>query len=301
MEEIINKLTEKIDKDRILINEPMSKHTTFKIGGPADFFIKVKTQEELKHIKNICNEFKLPITVIGNGSNVLVKDKGIRGITIKLEFNQIEVLNETTINVGAGVLLSKVSNFAYNNGLSGLEFACGIPGNIGGAIRMNAGAHGVELKDVVFKTLYLDENCNIKTINNIENEFGYRSSLFTKNKNYIIISAELKLIKGDKKTIKNKMNCNLSIRRENQPLNFPSAGSVFKRGENYIAAKLIDDAGLKGLTVGGAKVSEKHAGFIVNNENATAKDVLDLIKLIKQKVKDKFNIEIETEIEIIGE
>ena len=301
MEEIIKKLKEKISKDKILINEPMKKYTTFKIGGNADVFIKIKSQDELIHVKNVCKEFKTPITIIGNGSNVLVSDRGIRGITIKLEFNNIELLDETTISVGAGALLSKVSNFAYTKELSGLEFACGIPGSIGGAIRMNAGAHGGELKDVVFKTTYLDENCNIKTIDNNENEFGYRNSLFSRNKDYIIISAELKLKKVDKEIIKNTMDSNLSTRRENQPLNYPSAGSVFKRGENYIAAKLIDEAGLKGTRVGDAIVSEKHAGFIINTGEATAKDVIELIEIIKEKVFEKYKVKIETEIEMLGD
>lgn len=301
MEEIYNELIKYIDKERVFQNELMSKHTTFKIGGPADIFVKINTLEELKYTIKMCKSKDIPITIVGNGSNVLVKDNGIRGVTIKLNFNEIEIIDDITLKVGAGVLLSKVANVAYDKGLSGLEFACGIPGTIGGAIRMNAGAHRCEMKDIVYLATYLDENCNIKQLNNKENEFGYRTSIYFKNKNYILISSEIKLKKGDKTDINKKMEEYKNIRRENQPLDLPSAGSVFKRGENYIAAKLIDECGLKGLNVADAMVSQKHAGFIVNTGNATAEDVLKLIEIVKQKVYKKFNIELELEIEVFGE
>lgn len=301
MEEIYNELIKYIDNKRVLKNEPMSNHTTFKIGGPADLFVKINTVEELKYTIEMCKLKKIPVTIIGNGSNVLVKDKGIRGVTIKLNFNDVEIIDDITLRVGAGVLLSKIANIAYKKGLSGLEFACGIPGTIGGAIRMNAGAHGCEMKDIVYLTTYLDENCNIKELYNKENEFEYRASIYSKNKNYLLISCEIKLKKGDKADINKKMEEYKKNREENQPLNFPSAGSVFKRGDNYIAAKLIDECGLKGLNIGNAKVSEKHAGFIINNGNATAEDVLKLIEIVKQKVYEKYKIKIELEIEILGE
>ena len=241
MEEIYNELSKLIDKERILLNEPMWKHTTFRIGGPADLFVKVKNLEELEEVIKICKEKDIPLTVIGNGSNVLVKDEGIRGITIKLDFNEYKFIDQENIEVGSGILLSKVSSIACDKGLSGMEFACGIPGTIGGAIRMNAGAHGREMKDIVLSTTYIDKDCKIHKVDNKENEFGNRESLFSKNRDYIILSAELKLVKGSKEDIKNTMKKNLEFRKERQPINFPSAGSVFKRGENYFAAKLIDD------------------------------------------------------------
>ena len=238
MEEVYNEITKLIDKERVFLNEPMSKHTTFRIGGPADLFIKVQNLEELEHIIKICKERNIPLTVIGNGSNVLVKDEGIRGTTIKLDFKDYKFIDDETIEVGAGLLLSKVSNIVCEEGLSGMEFACGIPGTIGGAIRMNAGAHGKEMKDIVAKTTYIDKDC---IVHSVDNEFVNREGLFSKNKDYIVISAELKLEKGDKEDIRKVMNDNLLFRKEKQPIEMPSAGSVFKRGENYFAAKLIDD------------------------------------------------------------
>ena len=204
--------------------------------------------------------------------------------------------------MGSGVLLSKISNFACENGLTGFEFACGIPGTIGGAIRMNAGAHGKPISEIIYNTTYLDlKDGSIKTINNKENEFGYRESLFSKNSNYIIISAEIKLEQGNKEDIKSTINENLNFRKETQPINLPSAGCVFKRGKEYISSKLIDECGLKGISVGNAIVSEKHAGFIVNMGNATAKDVIELMEIIEKKVYEKYHVNLQTEIEIIGE
>lgn len=300
MEEVYKEITKQIDKNKILENEPMSKHTTFKIGGPADLFIKIETINELKFIMGICKSKCIPLTIIGNGSNVLVKDKGIRGITVKICFKELELIENNIIKVGSGVLLSKLSNFAYEKGLTGLEFACGIPGTIGGAITMNAGAHGKPISEVIYSTTYLDNDGNIHKIDNKENEFGYRESLFSKNHNHIITSAEIKLEKGDKECIKKTINDNIKFRNDNQPINLPSAGSIFKRGQNYVSAKLIDECGLKGLTIGNAKVSEKHAGFIVNTGNASADDVLQLIEIIKEKVKEKYKINLDLEIEVLG-
>ena len=301
MEEIYKQIITKINKERVYLNELMSKHTTFKIGGPADLFIKIETLDELKYIIEICKTKNIPLTIIGNGSNVLVKDKGIRGITIRPNFKNLELLDENIIKAGSGVMLPILSNFACENGLTGLEFVCGIPGTIGGAIRMNAGAHAKPISKEVYTTTYIDKEGNIHKINNKENEFGYRESLFSRNSDYIIISTELKLEKANKEEIKNTINEYLKYRRETQPIELPSAGSIFKRGKEYISAKLIDECGLKGLKVGNAMVSEKHAGFIVNTGNATANDVLELIKVIKQKVYEKFNVELEREVEIIGE
>ena len=199
------------------------------------------------------------------------------------------------------MLLSKISNVAYEKGLSGLEFACGIPGTIAGAIKMNAGAYGKEIKDVLVSTTYLDKNLELHTITNAENEFNYRKSRFSNNKQDIIISAALELVQGNKDEIKQTMDANMNSRKEKQPINFPSGGSTFKRGEDYITAKLIDQCGLKGYNIGDAYVSEKHAGFIVNKGNATAADVLKLIEYVKKEVYKNFNKKIELEIEVLGE
>lgn len=299
MQGIYSKLITKIDEKRVFLNEYMKKHTTFKIGGPADIFVKVNNTEELKFLLKLAKEKNVQVTVIGNGSNVLVTDKGIRGIVVKLDFYEIEKDDET-LKVGAGVLLSKLARVALEEELTGLEFAYGIPGNFGGAVYMNAGAYGSQIGDVLIETTYMDENGQIKTIKKENQEFSYRKSIFQKQ-NWIILSGKIQLAKDNKEEIKRKMEEYAKTRREKQPLNMPNAGSIFKRGEGFITAKLIDECGLKGYSIGDAKVSELHAGFIVNKGNATAKDVLDLIKYIQEKVKEKFNIDIETEIRILGE
>lgn len=247
----------------------------------------------------MAKEKKVQVTVIGNGSNVLVKDKGIRGIVVKIDFNTIEKEDET-LKVGAGVLLSKLSRIAQEEELTGIEFASGIPGTFGGAIFMNAGAYGEQIGDKIIETTCIDENLEIKTLTKEEQEFSYRKSIFQKN-NRIILSGKIRLEKGNKEEIKTKMEEYSKIRREKQPLNMPNAGSIFKRGEGYITAKLIDECGLKGYRVGDAEVSELHAGFIVNKGNATAEDILNLIQHLKDRIKEKFNIDIETEIRILGE
>lgn len=299
MEELYNKLLTKIPKDNIRLNEDMSKHTSIKIGGPADIFIKIKTIEELKYILEVAKEKNIPITVIGNGSNLLVKDKGIRGIVLQIKIDEISV-NTTEIEVGAGTLLSKLSKTAYENSLAGLEFAAGIPGTIGGAITMNAGAYGGEFKDIVVSTTYIDKDLNIHTISNKEHNFEYRNSIF-KDKNFIILKSKLKLKEDIKENIEAKMKQNSNKRKESQPIEYPSAGSVFRRGNGFITAEAIDKCGLKGYNIRDAYVSEKHAGFIVNKGKATAKDVIDLIEYIKQVVYEKYKIKIEMEIKIIGE
>ena len=304
MQDIYTDLINCIPKENVYKDEPMSKHTTFKIGGPADYFIKVNNVEDLNKILSISKKNNLPVTIIGNGSNVLVTDKGIRGIVIKPSFMDIkkDIKQDSVIyTVGSGVSIIALSMIALQDSCTGLEFASGIPGTVGGTIRMNAGCYGGQMQDVVLSTTYIDGNGEVHTINNNEHQFAYRESIFKNNKDFIIIESTIELKKGDKINIENKMNENNTSRKEKQPLDKPSAGSVFKRGEGYIAAKLIDDCGLKGTTIGGAKVSEKHAGFIINNNNATAKDVLDLIKYIKEIVKEKTGIQIEEEIEILGE
>jgi len=301
MDKIYSQMLEFLSEEQIYLNEPMCKHTSFKIGGPADIFVKPKNIDKLKNIIRIAKENNIQATVIGNGSNLLIKDGGIRGIVIKPDFKEIKFLEDNKVEVGAGVLLSKIANEAYNKSLSGLEFASGIPGTIGGAIRMNAGAYGSEFKDIVISSKYLDKDLNVHDISNEEHEFKYRHSRFCENKNDIIVSTTLQLKEANKEEIKAKMDENNNSRREKQPINFPSAGSTFKRGEEYITAQLIDKCNLKGYNVGDACVSEKHAGFIVNKGNATAKDVLELIDIVKKKVCEKFNVNIELEMEVLGE
>lgn len=299
MQDIYDKLIAKIDSKRVLLNEPMSKHTTFKIGGLADIFVKINDTEELKFLLNLAKKENTPVIVLGNGSNVLVKDKGIRGIVLKIDFKEI-LINDETLEIGAGVLLSKASRVALEKELTGLEFASGIPGTFGGALYMNAGAYGSQIGDKVISTTYIDENLEIKTIMQEENEFSYRKSIFQKN-NGIIIGGKIKLEKGNAEEIRQTMEEYSNSRREKQPLNMPNAGSTFKRGDGFITAKLIDECGLKGYKIGEAQISTKHAGFIVNTGKATANDVLNLIKYTQEKVKEKFGVNIEPEIRILGE
>lgn len=292
-----------IPKDNILYNEDMKKHTTFKIGGPAECFIKIKTKEELKEILVFANNNKIPVTILGNGSNILVLDGGIKGITLTIQIEYIDIKQEEDkckIYIGSGYKLAKLSQFFLKNEISGFEELSGIPGTIGGAISMNAGAHGKEMKDIVEKIKCVDINGNEKEFSNEEANFGYRKSRFKGNA-YIVTEVILNLKKGKKEEIKVKMEEYAKYRKEKQPIEYPSAGSTFKRGEGYITAKLIDEAGLKGYSIGGAVVSTKHSGFVINKGNATAKDVLLLVKYIRDTIEKKFNKKIELEIEVVGE
>lgn len=230
-----------------------------------------------------------------------LKTGGIRGIVIKPEFKEIEFIDEDTIKVGSGVLLSKIANVAYENELTGLEFVAGIPGTMGGAVRMNAGAYGKEIKSIIYSTTYVNKDGKLCTVNKLEHEFEYRTSRFAKNKNEIIIETTIQLEKGNKAEIKQKMDDDKRSRQLKQPLNYPNAGSIFKRGNDYITSMLIDKCELKGYNVGDAYVSDLHTGFIINKGNATAKDVLELIAYIKTKVYKKFGKKIELEIEVLGE
>lgn len=300
--ETYDKIKNFISKEDIYINEPMSKHTTFKIGGNADIFIKLRSIEQIEKIVKLSRKINEPLKIIGNGSNILVKDNGIRGIVAKVCTNSYEFVDDETIKVDAGLLNSKVAQILLDKQLSGFEFAAGIPGTIGGAIKMNAGAYGGQMSDIVVSTRYInlsDEQLRIEQIDNEEHEFGYRHSIFSNN--IIILNTTLKLNKGIKEEIQDKMDYNKQSRKEKQPIDKPSAGSTFKRGSDFITAQLIDECGLKGYTIGGAQVSEKHAGFIVNLGNATAKDVLELVEFVKKQVFEKFNKAIELEIEVIGE
>lgn len=290
-----------LGKENVKYNESMSRHTTFKVGGDAEIFAIVDTEEKLMQVIKLGKK----VTIIGNGSNLLVTDKGIKGIVLKYINKDYEIKEleneEYELEFAAGITNARIANIALQNELTGYEFAAGIPGTLGGALVMNAGAYGMELKDVVVKTKYLDLDTNeIKIINNEEHEFEYRKSIF-QEKNTIILKSTLKLKKGKKDEIQELMNSYAKKRIDSQPLNMPSAGSTFKRGTDFITAKLIDEAGLKGFCIGGAEVSEKHAGFIVNKGNASAKDILNLIDYVKKEVLKKFGKQIETEIKIIGE
>lgn len=298
-------LGENIPKENIYINELMSKHTSFKIGGPADIFVKAKNINQINEVLKICNENNIPLTIIGNGSNVLVKDKGIRGIVLKIEMTNYSIEKNgqwAEVESDAGVLNATLAYALANEAITGFEFAAGIPGTIGGAIYMNAGAYGGEIKDIIEETTFIDleDENKIKTINKLEQDFSYRHSIF-ENKKAIIISAKFKFKYGNIEEIKNIMKENLESRKEKQPIEMPNAGSTFKRGNDFITAQIIDECELKGTQVGGAMVSEKHAGFIVNTGNATAKNVIDLIEKIKNEVYEKTGKEIETEIRVIGE
>ncbi|MDO5557648.1 MAG: UDP-N-acetylmuramate dehydrogenase [Clostridia bacterium] len=291
-----------LQKD-VLINEPMSKHTSFKIGGNADIYARAGNITEIIEVKDYANANNIPLTVIGNGSNLLVRDNGIRGIVLKIDSQDYKIIEDgerVYVTVSAGMLIGKLAHILLKNEITGFECFSGIPGTIGGAIKMNAGAYGGEFKDIVLSSKFLNEDNNIVTINNKEHLFEYRKSFFKDNSG-VIIETKLELRKGEYDKIKLKMDEFLTSRREKQPIDMPSAGSTFKRGIDFITAKLIDEAGLKGYCIGGAKISDKHAGFIVNTGNATAQDVIDLINYTKKVVYDKFKERIQIEIEIIGE
>lgn len=287
--------------ENVSYNEPMSRHTSFKIGGSADCMVKAVSGGEISRVIAYCKENNIEFTVMGNGTNMLVGDKGIRGVVIKIASDMSDVLTDGEIvKAQSGVLLSRLANIAMKNSLGGLEFAGGIPGTLGGGIFMNAGAYGGELCNVVQSVKYITADGKINTAYGNELNFGYRRSMFCETDN-IILSAELKLEKADMGEIKAKMADFAQRRSDKQPLSVPSAGSTFKRPEGYFAGKLIEDAGLKGYAVGGAQVSEKHSGFVVNKGGATAKDVLDLIEYIRKTVKAKFGVTLEPEVRLVGE
>lgn len=290
-------------EEKIMFDVPMKNYTSFKIGGKAEKFLKIKNEEELKNAIKYARENNLKITIIGNGSNLLVLDSGIKGLVLKIEIDDLKIEkkeNYVEVTVGSGYKTMALGAKLMNERITGFEELSGIPGTIGGAIFMNAGAYGKEIKDINISTKCMDYDGNIFILQNKEQEFEYRSSIF-KNEKYIILETKLKLEDGKKEEIKNKINEFLSSRKEKQPLEYPSAGSTFKRQEGVITAKLIDECGLKGVKIGGAMVSAKHAGFIVNYSNATAKDVLNLIKYVKEKIYEKYGIKIEEEIRIVGE
>ena len=296
--EWIRKLGEQVE---ILVAEPMKNHTTFRIGGPADALALPKTPEEVAEVVRFCHEHAQPYYVLGNGSNLLVSDEGYRGIVLQLyrNFNDIQV-NGEMITVQSGAMLAAVARTAYQNGLTGLEFASGIPGTIGGAVVMNAGAYGGEMKHVLREVTVLTKEGEVLAIPAKALELGYRTSVIPKN-GWIVLGAVLQLKKGDPEQILARMEELKEQRITKQPLDLPSAGSTFKRPEGYFAGKLIMDAGLRGFTVGGAQVSEKHCGFVVNRRNATAADVWELICEVKRRVKERTGVELEPEVKLLGD
>ena len=294
-----NDLEAYFPKAKVLIDEPMSKHTTFRIGGPADIYIEPATSEVVSLINLLRNQ-QVPFVVIGNGSNLLVSDQGIEGVVVSLGANASEITVEgETITAEAGALLSKLANTAAASGLTGLEFAAGIPGSVGGAVFMNAGAYGSEIKDVIVSATVLTPEYTFEEWGRDELELSYRHSSVM-DRGAIVLSASFKLEKGDPEAIQSKMDELKEKRVSKQPLNYPSAGSTFKRPEGYFAGKLIEDAGLRGYAVGDACVSEKHCGFVVNKGNATAEDVLKLMKDVDSKVFDMAGVHLEPEVRILG-
>ena len=291
------------DKSEVLLDEPMKKHTTFKIGGNADCFVVLNSDEDLINTIKFAKNNNISMFFIGNGSNLLVSDNGIRGIVVKLGkcFSEVSCIGNT-ITAGAGASLSSVTQVALENELTGIEWAFGIPGSVGGAVFMNAGAYDGDMSIVVTETTYLNENLEICFLKDKMHEFEYRKSAFSKgNTKGIILKTKLVLESGKKEEIWGKMRKCMTARIDKQPLNMPSAGSVFKRPKDHFVGKMIEELGLKGYKVGGAKVSEKHGGFIVNDENATASDVKKLIEYIKFKVKDRYDVDLEVEIKEVGE
>lgn len=300
-QEIIECFNNLLGEEKVRINEPMNRHTTFRIGGPADYFLLPSTAEEVKGILEICREKELPYFILGNGSNLLVSDAGYRGVIIQLYRNYGGVTVEgMNIRAGAGALLSQIASAAKNASLTGFEFAGGIPGTLGGAVVMNAGAYGGEMKDVLKEVTVMTKSGEIVTIPARELEMGYRTSLI-KKAGYLVLEAVISLDKGDVEEIKDIMKDLTEKRVSKQPLEYPSAGSTFKRPIGYFAGKLIMDAGLRGYQVGGAQVSEKHCGFVINKGNATAADVCRLMKDVQEKVQKEFGVTLEPEVKFLGD
>ncbi|PKG22276.1 UDP-N-acetylmuramate dehydrogenase [Niallia nealsonii] len=289
-----------LSEENVKVNEPLNKYTYTKIGGKADFLLFPTSFQQLQEAYQYALKENLPITILGNGSNVLIKDGGIRGVVFNLT-KLIEIsLSQNKITAQCGAAIIDTSQFALKHHLTGLEFACGIPGSVGGAIYMNAGAYGGEVADVLESAKVLTKTGEIITLSKNELDLGYRTSNVSK-KGYIVLEAIFSLKEGQYEEIKAKMDELTFLRESKQPLEYPSCGSVFKRPPNHFAGKLIQDSGLQGTKIGGAQVSIKHAGFIVNVENATATDYLSLIKHVQKTVKDKYNVDLETEVRVIGE
>lgn len=284
----------------IKMDEPLKNYTYTETGGPADFYVTPRDFDDVSTLLNYCHDNHIPVTYLGNGSNIIIRDGGIRGIVLNLLELTHLTLEEEVISVGSGRAIIEVSRFARDNSLSGLEFACGIPGSVGGAVYMNAGAYGGEVKDCLLEATVATEKGDILTLTNEELELGYRRSNIQEN-HYVILEAKFRLVEGDIEDI-NAMMDDLTERRESkQPLEHPSCGSVFQRPPGNFAGKLIQDAGLQGHRIGGVEVSKKHAGFMVNVDNGTAGDYEELINFVQSTVKENYGIELDTEVRVIGE
>lgn len=300
-EEIRQKFIDVLGNERVLFDEPMSSHTTFRIGGPAEVFAMPENYEQIGAVLKLCDQEQLPYFVLGNGSNLLVSDSGYRGIIIQMDRNMEEIrLEGNEIHACAGALLSSIAVAARNASLTGFEFAGGIPGTLGGAVVMNAGAYGGELKDVLKEAVVMDREGKIFTIPVEELEMEYRTSVI-KTAGYLVLEAVIALEKGDPEKIRATMKDLSDRRTEKQPLDCPSAGSTFKRPEGYFAGKLIMDSGLRGYRIGGAQVSEKHCGFVINAGGATAKDVRALMDHVIRTVQEKYGVTLEPEVKFLGD
>lgn len=300
-QDIREKMVALVGEDNVRINEPMKKHTTFRIGGVADYFVTPCSILEVREVVALCKEEHIPFYLIGNGSNLLVSDEGYRGVIIQLydKFNAVEWREESFV-AQAGCLLSSLGNEAARRGLTGFEFATGIPGTIGGAVVMNAGAYGGEMKDCLVRVHMMDQEGIDRWYEKEELELGYRTSIAS-TKELVVLEAEVALAKGDVEVIKSKLSELSLARRTKQPLEYPSAGSTFKRPEGYFAGKLIQDAGYKGYVHGGAMVSDKHSGFVINKDGATAKDVLELVQIVQEGVFRQFGVHLEMEVKKLGD
>ena len=297
---IIDGICQIVGKENLQLEEMLKSHTTFQIGGPAECFVTPHTVEELTQLVKLCKEKGIPYFVLGNGSNLLVSDMGMDGIVIQLYRNFSELtIEDNIVKAQAGAMLAVIGNAARNESLTGFEFASGIPGTLGGAVVMNAGAYGGEMKDIIKSVQLMDGEGNVFELACDEMDFGYRHSI-VEEKGYIVLGAVLELARGEQESITARMKELSDARREKQPLEFPSAGSTFKRPEGYFAGKLIMDANLRGYRVGGAQVSEKHCGFVVNRGGATATDVLELIRDVEDRVYEMFHVKLEPEIKLVG-
>ncbi len=311
-QDIISRLTDILGNENVKQNEPMKLHTTFRIGGNADCLVTPQTVNQIKEVIVYLKNNNVDYYIIGNGSNLLVSDEGYRGVVIQLynKFNAYEFLhdnsssavdkaNKVYVKAQSGIMLSKLGHILADNSLTGFEFATGIPGTIGGAVMMNAGAYGGEMKDIIVSAEVMDMDGNVHTLSLEQLELGYRTSVIAK-KNYIVLSATMALEAGEKQVIYDKLKELADKRKEKQPLEYPSAGSTFKRPEGYFAGKLISDAGLKGFSVGDAQVSEKHAGFVINKGNATASDVIELTNAVSDKIYELNGVKLELEVRKLG-
>ncbi len=299
--EIYNQMCDIAGSDNVFVDEPMDKHTTFRVGGKADYYVVPHTIEEIRKLILIVKQLNVPYYILGNGSNVLVSDKGYRGVIIRIYKNISNIeINNISVKAQAGALLSNIAATVCDAGLKNFEFAAGIPGTIGGATVMNAGAYGGEMENVLTGAMVLDEQGNLLNLSKEELEFGYRTSIIGA-KRYTVLETNIQLEQGNSNEIKALMDEYRQRRMDKQPLEYPSAGSTFKRPKGHFAGKLIMDAGLRGYSIGGAQVSDKHCGFIINKGEATAQDIIELIQYVQDRVQEQFQVKLETEVKMLGD